>query len=312
MKKFVVLILAITIAASCKKKEENNTPSPTTNYSSMSEFYAANAVKTETFTVDATAGGSFTTAKGTKVTIPSNALTDELGNPATGVVKVEFRDIYKKSDMLLSDMPTMMGNGKPLKSGGEFFIKITRDTLGFVPDSGKAIIVQQPLNGLPVDSAMKPFVWGKGAGGGPGGWFSSDDNVAFSASGYIMSLYRFSMPATGGTWCNSDNLTYFAAYPQTVLNIVPAVNPDDYQMDIYLVFKGINSMIHVYRFGSSFPYNYAPVGLECTVVAVGLKDAKLHASFADITITANQTVNVSLAEISEADFKTKLNTLNNN
>jgi len=55
-----------------------------------------------------------------------------------------------------------------------------------------------------------------------------------------------------------------------------------------------------------------PVGLECTIVAVGIKDTKLHASFTDITITANQTVNVSLAETSEADFKSKLTALNNN
>ena len=70
-------------------------------------------------------------------------------------------------------------------------------------------------------------------------------------------------------------------------------------------------MIHVYENGGDYPYNYAPVGLNATVVAVGMKDGKLYSSFTDITIAANQTVNLGLTETNETSFKSSLTALNN-
>lgn len=70
-------------------------------------------------------------------------------------------------------------------------------------------------------------------------------------------------------------------------------------------------MVHVYNdVGNAFPYNYAPVGLPCTVVAIGVKDGKVYSSFTPITISANQTVSFSMSETTTADFKSQLAALN--
>ena len=68
-------------------------------------------------------------------------------------------------------------------------------------------------------------------------------------------------------------------------------------------------MIHVYRAGLSineFPYSYAPKGLECTLVALGVKDGKTYSAFVPITIGDNQTVNFTLSETTTDDFKAQL------
>jgi len=305
---FPTVVLSLLLIFSCNKKEEENKPGTGSgfNYTSLSEFYKANAVKSQFFTINAVSGGTFTSSKGTKVTIPPNGLTDELGNPITGNVKVEFKDIYDKSDMLLSQMPTMLAGGMPLKSGGEFFINIEQNGKSAIPAPNKPVVVEQPTDSTAADTAMRAFVWLKD------GWVNTANQLGFSPQSYIMSLYNFATPVGSGTWCNSDNPYFFDAFPQTKLTVNPTVNPADYSLDVYLVFKNINSMVHVYGDGNAkYPYDYAPVGLQCTVVGIGYKNNKLYASFTDITISANQTVNISVAETTEAEFKSKLTALNN-
>ena len=90
------------------------------------DFFEKNGVQMQTHTIDATAGGTFTSPQGTVVTIPANAFVTGGGAPITGNVNIEFKDIYKKSDMLLSNMSTQTATG-PLKSAGEFFIKEIND-----------------------------------------------------------------------------------------------------------------------------------------------------------------------------------------
>ena len=48
-------------------------------------------------------------------------------------------------------------------------------------------------------------------------------------------------------------------------------------------------MVHVYSNGSNFPYAFAPIGLQCTLVAIGEKDGSLYSCFKPITITNNMT-----------------------
>src|ERR1017187_3980285 len=121
--KSLILLIAITAIVSCKKdtKSSTTTPTPTPaadNYSSVNAFFSKNGVAMQTYTINGTTGGSFTSPQGTTVTIPANAFLTQASVPVTGNVTIQFKDIYKKSDMLLSNMPTMMQSGAPLKSGG--------------------------------------------------------------------------------------------------------------------------------------------------------------------------------------------------
>ena len=157
-------IAAITITAGCHK---DSTPTPSStppangggnadNYSSMGSFFAQNGVATQTYTVTNSAGGSFTTTQGTVVTIPANTFVNNLFQQVSGTVTIAFKDIYKKSDMLLSNMPTNTFTGAPLKSGGEFFIKATAG--GNAVYLANIITVKQPIGPFAIDSNMRSFI----------------------------------------------------------------------------------------------------------------------------------------------------------
>ncbi|MCX6243814.1 MAG: hypothetical protein NTU98_03840 [Bacteroidetes bacterium] len=290
----ILSVMILAIISGCKKKETTEETPAVDNYSSIGAFYAANGAQLQTFTVTATTGGQFTTPQGTKVTIPADAFVTQSGGNVTGSVSIGFKDVYKKSDMLLSKLSATTFWGIPMKSAGMFFIKATQNNAGLDLNPGKKIVIEQPLFGLPVDTAMIAMIQEGGQDSIQGGWVPSPwDSLTGTLSGYVFSLYRFRVPADSGTWCNSDNPNYFTG-PLTHLILHPLDSVSVYNTDVFLIFKNVNSMVHVYYNSTDFPYDYAPLGLECTVVAVGVKGGKLYSSFTPITITANLTVNFSL------------------
>ncbi len=308
-----LLVCSILIISSCKKEKSQEGGT----YSSVYEFLSQNAAPTKVYTVNASTGGSFTTSQGTVVNIPANNFVYPSGRPVTGMVNIEFKDIYKKSDMLFADVPTVF-QGAPLKSAGEFFIRAKAgDSLVQITNK---IDVQQPANGK-VDSMMLPFIANVADS------IPNNINVTWNldsiraapvtyASNYVFSLYNFAQPFASGTWCNSDNPYYFQQYPTTTLTLQDTStnatsSANEPSSAVFLVFKNINCMIHVYEnLPTFYPYSYAPVGLDCTVVAVGINsNKKLVASFTPITISSNQTVLFGLTPITETDFEAKVKAL---
>jgi hypothetical protein len=323
MKK-IFIVPVILLSLLCCKKEKNVAPAqeetpiptpaaPSPTYSSLSDFYLNNTVAMQSYTMGAASGGSFVTAKGTTVNVPANAF-----NAVGTTVKIEFKDIYSKSDMLLSNVATnrlnwfpTRANGPAIKSAGEFFIRGSVDNIPAALNPTMNIEILQPFLALP-DTGMKPFTGVLDTLNNEGWANDWNNNVSVAASNYIFSLYQFASPVTAGTWCNSDNSAFFSAYTQATLNLHPTQN--DISPNVFLVFKNVSSMVHVYlenyQQGPNFVYEYAPIGLECTVVAIGVKDGKLYSSFTPITIGANQTMNFTLVETTTDAFKTALNDLN--
>lgn len=312
MKTIITLATVITIITivSCKKEKHPGPESGT--YSSLNNFYVQNGVPLQTYNINGTTGGTFTSPQGTVVIIPPNAFITQAGAPVPGNVIVEFKDIYKKSDMLLSDKTTNMYWGRALKSGGEFFIKAISGGSPVLLASGKKITANQPasLTG-DVDTTMGAYVLLQDSAAGLGNWYGSQyNNVVSTAYSYVYSLFQFSQPDSSGTWSNTDSPYPFASYVPNVLTLHPIDDPKIFSMDVFLVFSNITTVVHVYRYGFDFPDYYAPVGMQCTAVVIGLKDGKLYSSFVPITISANQTVNFSLSETSTKEFRAKLQTLN--
>ncbi len=327
MKSISKILLLATIAAtitiySCKKEENTATPATSATpetFSSIIDFQNRYGQQPVAHTINGTTGGSFTTAQGTIVSVPPNAFVTAGSIPVTGNVIISFEDIYKKSDMLLSNKVTMTMWGTPLNSGGEFFMKATENGNAVTLASGKIITVEQPvaLTGGIADTTMTAFTvadsMGLGLGAGAGqnaDWVPQPfDTINFIGNGsYMYSFYQFQNPPQNGTWSNCDNPYPFSSLPQTNLTLHTADSTDN--IELYLVFSNINSVIHIYQYSSNFIYPYAPVGLQCTAVAITTRNGNLFSSFTPITISNNMTVNFTLTQTTSSAFITQLNALN--
>ena len=282
------------------------------SYASTSDFLEKNAPVFHNYVIDGMTGGQFTTQQGTVVEIPPQAFRDQMGHDITSTVNVQFKDIYKKSDMFFSDVPTTIyPSGQLLKSGGEFCIQVTAGNLPLMLKSGKTILVNQPgdLTGG-IDSINNLTAFGRyDSSAINSGWYPNQyDTVYTSLTNYIYHLSWLNPNASPGTWINTDNATFFSAYPQTSLTLHPS-NQESENCNVYLIFNDIATMIHVYSNGTNFTYSFAPQGLACTMVAIMIKNGSPYSAFVPITITANQVVNFTVSETTTAAFKNYLESL---
>ena len=312
MKNYLVILVLISffMLDACKEKHITEPEPSTDNYTSMADFFAKNASPMQTYTVDAVAGGSFTTPQGTNVTVGANSFVYQNGNPITsGSVTIEFKDIYKKSDMLLNNMPTEYYTGQAMASGGEFFFRAKQGSANVQLNGNTPAVVKMPLNGKPVDTAMKAMTnRNDTAYSGTILWYPTiSDTIYFTTANYLYSLVELTSPLDSGTWTNCDHC--FASYSPTTLTIHGSDNYPTFYTRVYLVFKDFNTTVTLQYWGSDFVYPFAPIGYSCTMVAVGIKDGKPYSSFTPITISANQTVNFTLSETTTDKFKAALKAL---
>ena len=314
IKLFVIVIASIIITASCKKDETHSTD---TNLVNVNNFLAKQAPSLQSFTINASTGGVLTTTQGTTITIPENAFLSQTNTPISGNVTIEFKDIYKKSDMIFCDKQTLFENCQTLKSGGEFYIKAVQNNIALKIAPNKKIDISLPIANNDRDTGMKAMnLFIKAM---PYWKVSTTDSLKVQAANYIYSLYQFKSPADSGTWCNSDNPNYFSAYNQTKVTFHPTDLSKFYNyQELYLVFKNVKAMVHIYRNGFmtqgpkdefDYEYYYAPVGQECTLVAVAIKDGKIYSSFTPFTISDNQKINFTMSETTTEDFIAKVKSL---
>lgn len=318
----VNVLSGVILLTSCTKEYHDTTtqdppgeiiPAAVHKYGSMKDFFKLNQVQTQQFTANAAAGATITSAQGSIITIFPNSFVTQQGDPVTGNVTIEFREIYSKSDMLKSDKPTIQYDGGPLKSGGEFFIKAVSGGSAVQIAPGYYLTVEQPFNGFPFDPGMTAFTALTDTFRWQNAQNATVNDSAFGQSytGYIYGMFTFNPPLDSGTWSNSDNSAYFNQYPQTILTLQQNEDPSVYGTEVFLLFSDINSMVHVYGSGGNdFAYLYAPEGLNCTMVALGVKDSVLYSSFVPVTISSNQTVNFSMSQTSDEAFQSELELLN--
>jgi hypothetical protein len=297
MKKLIYVAAVAIIFASCKKnKDEVETPPSDAAWQSLIDNNIA--AKTQTATFDASnANFVFTSNKGTKVTLNGTSLR-KAGAPVTGPVTLEFLELYDRADLALTNKPTMgksspLGEVSLLQTSGSFNIKVkqagveltttTRPKIEtFASNSGGVVPGMGPFNG--VLNSDNQLVWET----------ATNWEVFPPASSGANPAYRLEVPGFG--WFNSDKFYSFAG-PKTTIT---AQIPQGYSKNCatYLIAKQKPNSLG--GLGGSWP-----IGLECYLMFLTIKDGKYRWITEETTLTANHTVRFDLSKATtgtEADY----------
>jgi hypothetical protein len=308
----LALVSAACLTFTGCKKNNDESPAPATT---IKDFFEKTEVKSQTFSINTDNGqSSITGEEGTKVTFPQNAFTTADGSPVTGTVSIELKEIYDKSDMVLSDRPTM-SDGRLLISGGEIFIRATANGQELKLDTNTNILVELTPT-TTVDTTMGLFTGS--VDDSVFNWtpvdidttIAQDDSLWYvSDPGYYYdpSHYVFAINTLG--WINCDR---FISEPTTYLHVTCTGEPSPSATKVYLVFKNINAVAQAnYEWGNNKYYSgIAPIGAEVTVIAFGIKDGKEYFAKKDITISSDLNVNLDLTQTSSEDITAALESLN--
>lgn len=276
----ILLILAVVFAmSSCKKDSDvfipdpNLTAGPDTTWfnflpdSTPSRRLLASiapAVYTDSFEVN-NSPATILSPDGLTCVFPPLCCVTPNGLSVTGKVYVQMLLIRKKGDMLAADKPTI-SNGRLLVSGGEIFVKLTKngDELRLAP--GKSIVLKyndpQPV------SNMRLF-YGDETNPNRFNWILADSLGAGTQTITIGNNF-YQLVSSRLRWINCD------AFADTLgtsrVQITASLSPiyTNVNTVCYLVFNNRRSVIGMY--GSAitrkFQSGLVPVGEPATMVVI--------------------------------------------
>lgn len=301
-KTLALLVVTSTLFINCEKNDDVDIVSPTyvpssAAFKNLRNEALANQLQEFSFTAG-TGNFSFISDKGVTVTINTNCLTAN-GNPVTsGLVDVDFVELFDKGSMLVTNKPTMgvlpNGNKELLISGGEFFIEATQGGVKLAATCNINLIVPANLTGG-IETGM--LLWK--------GDVTDEENLA----------WKRDVPAgTQGGGVDANNNNYYASFgnfgwtnvdkfysdprPKTTILIDVPNGYDNTNSAVYLSYdgEGQNALakMDTYTQAGLFSEHYGqiPVGLACHIIFTTEENGQWRYAVKGITTTANTTYTI--------------------
>ena len=235
----------------------------------------------QSFTVNSTTNSEVTGNQGTVVRFTANSMTKLNGDAITGSVNIELIEIYKKSSMLLTKMPTRGKNSQNeiamLISGGEFYVNATQ---GGAPlkVSGVFQIIAPTANTGDADMTMRPFEGIKECDNDSCNvaWKEQDRDIKVGQNqnggvGGVQSVYQVFQSQFG--WTNIDRWYSDPRVKTTIFVDVPE-GYDNTNCAVYLSYDGEPTALALFdRYDDATAlftehYGLIPIGLQVHFIMV--------------------------------------------
>lgn len=311
-------LLALIILSSCNVNDDadpiyigSNAPT-SQEFENIREQALENIKQNFQFNAD---DGFITLTSDNNVTISINAncLTKN-GNPVSGMVDLEYIEIFNKGNMFTTNKPTMgiMPNGDKalLISGGEFYLEATQDDVVLATNCQIQLNVPASLTGGP-DNDMSLWT-GEIDEDGNLAWREAEDVTGqggvFAEGGeYYAFLDNFG-------WTNIDRF-YNDPRPKTTIYVQAPFGYDYENSAVYLSYDGEDSglaALDTYESGLfSEHYGQIPIGLECHVIFVTELDGLWRYAIKSVTIAEDDIITFTLDETSTATEAELITIINN-
>lgn len=308
LKSIAFLFLGTIAMVSCTNEnttDDNEIPNVPATATELKEVRTEALTKLkQTFTINEPGTITLTSAKGVKILINRDYLRKN-GVAVTGIVNIEYVELFDKGRMLVANKPTMGlttdGKKNLLISGGEFYIKATQDGVALETLANITLLVPGSLTGgletgmtLWTGNLEDPenLVWknaadATGTNGGKGG-------VQGEGGNYYVSFGNFG-------WTNVDKFHNDSRPKTTILADVPE-GYDNTNSAIYLSYdgEGQNALakLDTYTAAGLFSEHYGqiPIGLACHVIFATEDNGQWRYAIKAVTVTAESVYTFTLAE----------------
>jgi hypothetical protein len=136
-----LLILSLLTFTSCQDEDEDQ------ESKQEQQLFAADNLETQNFSISADRDTILIGENGTILTFEKNSFVDQSGSPATGEIKINFKECLDKLDMILGNMTTT-SNGQPLESGGMIYLNATSNKEQLMIANNKSVGVEMPVDSV--------------------------------------------------------------------------------------------------------------------------------------------------------------------
>jgi hypothetical protein len=293
----IFFLFAIILFSACaKKRAEAKLPAP--NYASPSSFYTQYQQPVQTFTVDSPGTGPIIGKEGTKLSGDASIFMYPNGQSIIYPFILKLIEVYTIKDMILSNLPSV-GGGKILETGGEISIRAYKGSQELVLKPTKKYFMELDTNPSLL-TGMSVFYGFQS--GSITDWTNNLTSLDASINPDNLSsvtnqplFYDMTIGRMG--WVNCARLYSNASATTTISFTSQGTNTQN--IDVFLAFKNIHSMMRVYNLTSQA----IPVGTNLTVIGIS-RDSNQSNSMVyeaqDITVSSGQQVTLNLQPISDA------------
>lgn len=312
---FAVLFACTALYVTSCKKDKTNTPAPASTMNNAKDFVKKHGMQKQEFPFNSSElPKTFTLNEGTQITIFPGSLTMN-GYPVTGDFVLEAFEIRKRSDAIFTGTNTNHITGAPLVSDGFFYLDIKKDGVSVDPELAVNYDVKVPTT----REGEFTNIWEgdiDANGTGQMGW--QDDPLVIDSVKGMTGLFNFA--ARGIGWLNCD-VFYNMNVPKTTVTVSVPNNPGEIATfmgdggNTFIIFcpEGQNVVAQLYTpAGTNTVKSYdnvMPVGSVGKLIAFSIKDGKFWFAKQDVTITANMSATLILAETTEAAIVAEIDAL---
>lgn len=320
LKLFLGMALATALSVSCNHNDDEvpNKEVATPNeqsFKNLREQAIANLTQTVEFQVDGVGDITFTSKKGVQVVIPEACLNIN-GQSVTGKVKLDFVELYDKSDILATNVATMgideNGQQRLLVTGGAFNLTLTQDGKKIDTYCNYTMVV--PANNTDGLKQEMALWYGNVDADGDLAWTLSDcwggeipmnrgsqDKITYNECSNIQKYnesYHLALNQFG--WINCD---YFYADSREKTSVSVKL-PEGYgnkNSEVFIVYKGVRGVLRVYPDTQQklfIEYNN-PIGIEAYIIVTSESNGKWAYTIKPITVQRNQVVEILKSDLKE-------------
>ncbi len=324
-KSFVLLVTGLSMTITCCKKDTKN-PSEAEPDKTPAAFNTNNVnalinnltTPLQTYTISVASYNTHVCENGTTIIIYPNAFLTQSGQPVTGVVNIEAKDVLSKKDMILNNA-IPVSNGQLLVSGGEVYFNATQGGQKLKMNPASAVYFEVP-------STTPSYQMQEFYATGPSNLSNTNLNWATPTAttniavvqdtSFIGNSYYYSFQSDSLNWSNCD---YFYNTPGTkttcTVNLIGSF--DNTNSAIFLSMNGANVLVRLnatsynsitQQFQSYL--NSIPEGVNYTVVAIGFDGTNYYYGSQVVTMTTNMVINLAaLTQTTKSQIETNLTTL---
>lgn len=277
------------------------TPPQPSKYRNLQAFFIMNGASTQQFLIDADRPAIIKGKQGLVIFLAAHSFINVAHQPVTGKIIIRIKELFSKSDMVLTDRPSTAQN-RLLASGGAFFISATQRNLPLQLVRPAEVIL--PISEKVSNPSIMQVFRGSRSKSDPFTDKPRFDWKKSEKSSIKIGVYKktkmFKLTLNELNWINCDHFFRSDVASSMFTVQTSGVKEPLKEQATFLVFKNINAVARLFRKGHKFSMYNIPNQEALTIVSIGIDEQQqLYFGKEEVEASSKQIVPLQLRPIEE-------------
>lgn len=292
---FTLSFVICALFSSCVIDDTTPNPIEAHNYTSYDALFKDSIYQVQTLTIDAASAVDLNSLFNTNLNLPEGTIQKTNGDAASGAAEIQFIELRKKSDLLMSGLSLVRNDGTLLELAGGFSLTIWQNQQQLDFDGTLEIDFDDP-GGLSSNGDLEVFYNGTDSSA------PVEEATDQSAVALVGDRYELTGGRIGWVLAAQDFVSNNGTTSLTLNSNLDETTVMDQRA--FVLFNDFRGVVRLPKNGDSFSLIGLPIGQSATVVMTAFDEQKFYIATKEITISENETLDMFLQGYPLVDFVT--------